>query len=191
MEKEILVLDGGAKSDALTHQVGETLVRLAKGRGFSPTLLRLDELDIAPCLGCFSCWIKTPGLCVIDDAGRDVARRIVQSDVVVFLSPVVFGGYSPELKKALDRAIPLLSPFFRRIKGEVHHVKRYTHYPRLVGLGILSGHDEVEEELFEALIRRNAINLHAPKVSVGLLSARDDEETRDRRIEWVLAEGLS
>lgn len=58
--------------------------------------------------GCFGCWVQTPGVCVIDDAGRDVARAVIQSDLAVFLIPVTFGGYSSELKKAVDRLICLL-----------------------------------------------------------------------------------
>lgn len=81
----------------------------------------LREMKLAHCLGCFNCWVKTPGMCVEADAGRDIAKAVIRSDVAVLLTPVTFGGYSPELKKTFDRFIQLISPFFQMDHGEVHH----------------------------------------------------------------------
>jgi len=185
-----LILDGGRAEDASARWTSDRAVATLTERGWNASVVRLHEIDIAPCLGCFGCWIKTPGVCVIDDAGRGVARQIAQSDLVVLLTPIVFGGPSPELKKALDRMIGNILPFFRTIKGEVHHVKRYAKYARLVGLGLLPAHNPVEEELFDRLIRRNAINMHAPATAVEVICARDEEETKARRIEWALTEAI-
>ena len=80
-----------------------------------------------------------PGRRRTHDAGPDVARTFINSDVVYLLTPVTFGGYSSELKKALDRIIGLASPFFVRIDGEFHHKTRYERYPRLVVIGVVWG----------------------------------------------------
>jgi hypothetical protein len=101
-------------------------------------------------------------LCRIDDTGRSVAASLINSDLVVYLTPVTFGGYSSELKKALDRSICLILPFFTRIDGEVHHQPRYECYPSLLGLGVLPAPDLEQERIFARLVERNAINLHAP-----------------------------
>ena len=74
----------------------------------------------------FGCWVKTPGQCVQDDPAREVARACARADLVVLFTPVTFGGYSSELKKAIDRSIPNLSPIFIRIRGETHHPCRYA-----------------------------------------------------------------
>jgi hypothetical protein len=139
-------------------------------------------------MGCFGCWIKTPGVCVIDDAGRDIARRMIHSDVVVYLTPLMFGGYSSELKKAIDRSIPNISPLFRLMKREVHHAKRYPRNPRLAGIGICSNGpvDPDEEDLFETLVGRNAINLHAPASAAGVVCIAEEDDIRRRRIERIL-----
>jgi len=85
---------------------------------------------------------------------------MIQSHLVVYLTPITFGGYSSDLKKVLDRSIGLISPFFTRINGEVHHRKRYAQAPKLLGVGI--AHEPVGEgaRIFKALIERNAINMH-------------------------------
>ena len=101
-------------------------------------------------------------MCKADDDSRDIARAIINSDIVVYLTPITFGGYSSELKRALDKMICLIAPFFAYVKGEVHHQKRYDRYPRLVGIGTLAQPDKSSEQIFATLVSRNAINMHSP-----------------------------
>lgn len=150
------------------------------------TILR--NIDIAGCLGCFGCWDRTPGICVIDDGAREVARKFIQCDLATFLTPVTFGGYSSELKKALDRIICIVHPDFTKVQGAVHHVKRYDRYPSLLGVGVLPGPDEEAREIFASLVRRNALNIHSPAQAAGVVySDRDDDDVR-RRIADLLTE---
>ncbi|MDP2990396.1 MAG: flavodoxin family protein, partial [Kiritimatiellota bacterium] len=39
----------------------------------------LREMKIADCVGCFGCWIKKPGRCIINDSTDDIARALVNS----------------------------------------------------------------------------------------------------------------
>jgi len=132
----------------------------------------LHEMKIAYCVGCFECWVKTPGECRFKDDGREIAKQFIQNDLAVYLTPVTFGGYSAQLKKALDRIICLISPFFKKINGEVHHKKRYDKYPRLLGLGVMPKEDGQSEQIFTTLVKRNSINMHAPAQKAAVI-ARD------------------
>lgn len=131
-----LILNGSPKCDPLAEKICVSLFEELKEQHYEGNLLNLADIEIAPCLGCFGCWVKTPGVCVIDDAGRNVARTYIQSGMVVFISPITFGGYSYELKKVFDRLIPILSPFFKNIGGEIHHKMRYKRYPRFLVIGV-------------------------------------------------------
>lgn len=183
-----VVLNGSEKGDNALNTVYEIITDELKGIGWEVESFILHDTKIAHCLGCFGCWVKTPGICVIDDAGREVARKVIQSDLTVFLTPVTFGGYSSELKKALDRLIPLISPFFMKIEGEVHHKPRYERYPRLMGVGVLPHPDEESEGLFKTLIGRNAINFRGPAHAGGVvLSSQSSEEIREN-IQTLLIE---
>jgi len=129
--------------------------------------------------------VQTPGVCVINDAGRDVAKAVIQSDLVVWLTPVTFGGYSSQLKKAVDKLICNISPFFVKIDGEIHHQPRYERYPRLMGVGVLpqadeeSGRTKDVRRIFTALVDRNAINMYAPAHVGGvILSSQGEGEIR-------------
>jgi len=156
------LLNGAPAGDSYLDAVAAALADARPAADWAVTSWALRDEQIAHCIGCFECWTKTPGLCRINDAGREVARSVIQSDLTIFLTPVTFGGYSSELKKAVDRIICLISPFFTQIDGEVHHHARYARYPRLLGVGALPAPQPAQEEIFHTLIGRNAINLHAP-----------------------------
>ena len=157
-----LILDGTRVEETFLDGVHQTLVRRLAAAGCEVRPMALREMEVHHCVGCFGCWVQTPGECMIDDGARDVARAFIASDLVVFFTPVTFGGYSSELKKALDRIICLVSPFFDRFDGEVHHQPRYARYPRLLAVGVLSRPDRESEAIFTTLVERNAINMHAP-----------------------------
>jgi multimeric flavodoxin WrbA len=131
--------------------------------------------------------VQTPGECLIDDRAREIARAYVGSDVVVFFTPVTFGGYSSELKKALDRIICVVSPFFARIDGEVHHEPRYRRYPRLLAVGVQPRPDRESEEIFTTLVARSAINMHAPKHAAAVFDPTHSGEFMEGNVRSLLA----
>jgi len=170
MELKALVLDGRLDDRLIADRLDDSIREWLAKKGWQVTTRILRDVSIAPCIGCFGCWIKTPGVCVIDDEGRDVAAQIVRSDLVVYVTPVQFGGYSYELKKAIDRSIPIISPYFRILSGEVHHKKRYNAYPSVAAFAWSeTSQDAKERETFETLVKRNAINMMAPRTSVGFI----------------------
>ena len=157
------ILNGALPGDSFVDAVAAALHDALQAEGWAVMPWTLRDDKIAYCLGCFECWTKTPGLCRIDDEGRGVAASIIDSDLAIYLTPVTFGGYSSALKKAVDRSICLISPFFQRIDGEVHHHTRYDRYPAMLGIGVLPAPHPAQEQIFATLIGRNAINLHAPR----------------------------
>lgn len=156
--------------------------------GFEVDPVDLGRLRIAPCTGCFGCWVRTPGICVIDDAGRETARAALRCDLLVFLTPIAFGGYSSELKKAVDRMLPLLSPFFTRIGGEIHHLPRYPVSPSVLGVGLLDRPDPERERIFRTLVARNALNYHSPRHAAVVVADGALEGFREQ-VASVLREG--
>jgi hypothetical protein len=168
------ILNGALAGDTFVDAVGAALQENLHDAGWAVTAWTLRDEKSAYCLGCFECWTVTPGLCRIDDTGRDVAASVIGSDLAIYLTPVTFGGYSSELKKAVDRIICLISPFFSRIDGEVHHRARYARYPDLLGVGCLPAPHPAQEHIFHTLIGRNAINMHAPVHASAILYRTQD-----------------
>jgi hypothetical protein len=175
---DALILNGALAGDAELDGLEAMLRRELSAAGCRSEAVVLRETPIAYCQGCFECWIKTPGMCKTQDAGRDIAAAVIRSDLLVLLSPITFGGYSSELKKALDRSIGLVLPFFTRIDGEVHHRPRYDRFPALLAVGVLPEPHAEEERIFQALVARNARNMHSPWHAVRVLYRGEDGPTR-------------
>ena len=109
----------------------------------------VDRDDLACCTGCFGCWIKTPGQCVIRDGIAAINRAVIGSDVAFFLTPVVFGQFSANIKTVVDRGLPNILPFFiTRPDGSTMRPARYQSYPQYVMLGFGDSISAEDERLF-------------------------------------------
>jgi len=185
--KKLIVLDGRGPADKDLGPVFGALSDVLGSEGDLIETFRLHEMKLAHCLGCFGCWLKTPGMCVEDDDGRRVAKAVMQSDTTVFFTPVTFGGYSPDLKKMMDHFIQLISPYFQLEHGEVHHPPRYARRPRLVMVGAQRHPNAHEAHIFKTLAGRNAINFHPPSYAAEVVAAMDSAEALRRRFKALLA----
>jgi multimeric flavodoxin WrbA len=164
---------------------------LAKG-GWSVEPVLLHEVEIKSCIGCFKCWDTNPGRCFQKDEAQDIVQKTIQTDLLIFLTPLTFGGYSSELKKIIERMLGLLLPGMTIIGGESHHLKRYERYPSLLALGITENRDDKEEQIFNTLIERHCLNFYPPKHRAEVFFAQEDEGKIRSRTKRIIAEmGLS
>jgi multimeric flavodoxin WrbA len=169
-----VLLDGSVQDEMGT--IRETAGEYLRSQGYQVEVVKLKEMDIADCTGCFACWTRTPGKCIIPDDGIAVAAQFATSELVVLLTPLTFGGYSYHLKKALDRSIGCLLPFLRTFDGEVHHPRRYGHRQRLVAVGLLPARDGEAQQAFYQLVERNSRNLHPVGWATALVFSDESPE---------------
>lgn len=112
------------------------------------------------CIGCFGCWLKTPGKCVIKDEYQMMGEKLSKVDELLIISKATFGSYSSSVKNVLDRSISYVSPYFVIRKGEMHHKERY--HKNLTISAIFYGDDmaEMEKDTSRNLVAANALNLN-------------------------------
>ncbi|MGL4737475.1 MAG: hypothetical protein ACRCW2_08500 [Cellulosilyticaceae bacterium] len=123
------------------------------------------------CIGCFSCWLKTPGKCCFKDLSDEINVHMVQDELMLFVTPIQYGCYSPGIKKILDRSIPNVLPFFTRVKRqghpiEIHHARRYKKIAKRIIIAYTESITPAEEATFIALTKANSINFHLPPPQV-------------------------
>ncbi len=141
------------KINSLASQLGET---------HQVHLFNLAKMNLHYCTGCWSCWWKTPGECAIKDDAEQIFRAVINSELIVFASPLIAGFTSAMLKKIQDRLIVLLHPYLQINNGESHHRRRYDKYPEF-GVIIDKEGDTDEEDLkiVKDIYDRLAINFHS------------------------------
>ena len=129
------------------------------------------------CVGCFGCWLKTPGTCIVKDEFQHMGENIAKADELVIISKSSFGSYSSAVKNVLDRSISYVMPFFEIRKGEMHHAERY--YKDLVISAYFYGEDITEDEMETSrnLVKANAVNLNGTIGTVRFM--KNVEEIRE------------
>ena len=112
------------------------------------------------CIGCFGCWLKTPGTCIIKDGFENMGQRLSQVSAFILISKATFGSYSSAVKNVLDRSISYVLPFFEIRNGEMHHGERY-HNDLTISALFYGDMSEEEKQTAENLVKANAVNLNA------------------------------
>lgn len=112
------------------------------------------------CIGCFGCWLKTPGTCVIKDGFENMGKRLSEVSEFILISKATFGSYSSAVKNVLDRSISYVLPFFEIRNGEMHHGERY-HNALKISAVFYGDMTDMEKRTAESLVKANAVNLNA------------------------------
>jgi NAD(P)H-dependent FMN reductase len=108
----------------------------------------LREKTIKHCLGCYTCWTKTPGVCIHKDAmTTELFPKWRESDVVIYATPLYNYAMTAMLKAFIERTLPAAQPFFEIHEGRMFHPLRHK-TPAVV---ILSVSGMPDKGHFEAL----------------------------------------
>ena len=130
----------------------------------------------ASCIGCFGCWLKTPGVCVIKDEFQYLGAIIPQCKEVFIVSQNCYGGYSPNIKKVLDRSIAASLPFFTYRGGKTHHISRYKNRPECT-VFLYGQISDFEKQIANELVKANGINMAWQNATLSFLD--DAQQLRE------------
>jgi multimeric flavodoxin WrbA len=184
-----LILNGSLEHQTHLLPVQDILESELSSAGWEYESLLLHQFKVGTCIGCFKCWDTTPGICFQDDQGREITKKAINSDLLVFLTPLMWGGYSSELKKMIERMLGLLHPSFVKIKDSYRHKKRYDSYPSVLGIAVAEGKRDSEcEQIFKNLIERHSLNWHTPRQKAEVFLEKDEDEQIQKSINSRLAE---
>lgn len=120
-----------------------------------------DNGTIRQCMGCFGCWTRTPGVCVIRDGYNNLGELLSRSDELIIISKCMYGSYSPFVLNVLNRSISYVLPYFVTRNGETHHRKRYDHKFALSVHFYGDGITEAEKGTARTLVAANSVNLYS------------------------------
>ena len=103
------------------------LVEGMQEAGAEVEVVNLNEKKIKHCIGCFTCWTKTPGICIHkDDMTKELFPKWLKSDLAVYATPLYHYTVNAEMKAFIERTLPVLEPFFEQSDNRTVHPLRQT-----------------------------------------------------------------
>lgn len=130
---KILVLNGSPKGNS-SNTMHLTHAFLDGAKWADAEIIDVAKANVNGCLGCFACWNKTPGKCIINDGMDEIIARMIVADVIIWSFPLYYFNVPGNLKNLIDRQLPLNLPFMTEGAGSGTHPPRYdlTHQRHLV-----------------------------------------------------------
>ena len=127
------------------------------------------------CIGCFSCWTKTPTKCTLKDNFYNITDYLKKSTDFIIISKNRYGCYSENIKRVLERCIGYVLPYFTIRNGKIHHKLRYNKKLNFITYfyGVINKNDEI---CLNKLVNANSINLGATNYKV---ICKDIEEIKN------------
>lgn len=101
--KKVLILSGSPRENGNSDILCSEFAKGAEDAGHQVEKIRVADLNIGYCRGCYAC--KSSGVCAIKDDMAGLLQKIIDSDVVVLASPIYFYSIDAQLKTVIDRTV--------------------------------------------------------------------------------------
>lgn len=102
MSKNVIVVCGSPRIGGNSEILADEFIKGAKEAGHKIKKIRLAEKQVLPCRGCDHCY-RNNTTCAIDDDMNSFYPDVLAAEVIVFVSPVYYFGFSAQLKAFIDR----------------------------------------------------------------------------------------
>ena len=99
---KITVITGSARKNGTSNYMADEFIRGAEESGHEVYRFDSARKDVKHCLGCNACGMGTK-LCIHKDDFVELREHLLNSDVIVFVTPMYYFGMSSTLKKVIDR----------------------------------------------------------------------------------------
>jgi len=149
----VMAINGSSRKErSSTYHVLNPLLEGMRAAGAATEVVHLGHLKIKPCLGCFSCWVRTPGKCVQQDDMADIFERFVQADLLVFGTPLYHFNVSGLMKNFIDRTLPMAEPWLVEHPDQSGSTTHPDRYPKDRSILLVSPCGFPEFNNFESLV---------------------------------------
>ena len=141
---------GQSKTELMLNHLVEGM----QEAGADVDIVNLREKNIKKCIGCFTCWTKTPGKCLHkDDMTKELFPKWLESDMVVYATPLYYHFINSTMSTFLERTLPAIQPFFKRSEGKTYHPLRHK-VPSIVLLSVCGFPEESEFDALSEFVNR-------------------------------------
>lgn len=117
--------------------------------------ITLRDKDIHPCMGCFSCWTKTPGQCAVKDDMQEIYQDILEADIIIESFPLYFAGMPSRMRMMTERCLLFTKRYEGSPEDTFHSIlEMEEHSLKNKKLVVISSCGYVSmDTMFEALLK--------------------------------------
>ena len=139
----------------MTELMLNHLIEGMRDAGAEVEVVNLREKTIKNCIGCFTCWTKTPGKCIHkDDMTSELFPKWLASDLVVYATPLYYHTMNGAMSTFRERTLPAALPFFEQgDDNKTFHPLR-TKVPASVWLSVCGFPEESEFDALSDYVNR-------------------------------------
>jgi multimeric flavodoxin WrbA/putative sterol carrier protein len=124
---KILAIQGSPRPKASnTGILLQEFLKGAQSQGAETETVYLKEKEIHSCVGCYTCWAKTPGVCVFKDDMPGLLEKVKGCDILVYATPLYNFNVTALTKAFQERLLPLLDPHLIKTGDAYRHPQRYA-----------------------------------------------------------------
>ena len=98
---KILVILSSPHKKGSSNLLADNFIRGAREAGHEVSVFDVAHGDFSPCMGCDYCGMSGP--CCIKDDMTELREKILNTDMMVFVTPLYYFGFSAQLKTVIDR----------------------------------------------------------------------------------------
>lgn len=150
---KIAILNGSPRKQN-TEAMVNAFAEGAREAGHEVEILHVGKMKIAGCLGCEYCHSKGEGKCVQKDDMEKVLPAYLDSDMIVFASPLYYATLTAQLEAAIQRvycigkpakatkAALLLSSASGAYDAAIARYKAYTGFTGIEDMGVCTATGE-------------------------------------------------
>ena len=150
---KIAILNGSPRKQN-TEAMVNAFAEGAKEAGHEVEILHVGKMKIAGCLGCEYCHGKGEGKCIQKDDMEKLMPAYLESDMIVFASPIYYFSMTAQLEAALQRvycigkpakatkAALLLSSASGAYDAAIARYKAYTGFTGIEDMGVCTATGE-------------------------------------------------
>lgn len=107
----VLVITTSLRAKSNSDILAERLIAGAKDAGHQVELISLKGKTIGFCRGCLAC--QKTQKCMLKDDAVMIAEKVMNADMLVFVTPIYYYEMSGQMKTLLDRMNPLYSSDYK------------------------------------------------------------------------------
>jgi Multimeric flavodoxin WrbA len=127
---KILAVNGSPRGEkGNTEIILKSFLKGAKEAGSDNETIYLKDKDIKHCVGCFTCWTKTPGKCIHKDDMGELLNKIIEADIIVYATPLYYYTVTGIMKDFMDRMLPLNNKEIIKVGENYSHPRRFRATP--------------------------------------------------------------